>query len=43
VTRNWTGFWLSSAMSALIILLLVAAFFRDHSRIETKQAEQIAA
>jgi nucleoside transporter len=41
--RNWTGFWLSSAMSALLILLLVGVFFRDNSKVQTKEAERLAA
>jgi nucleoside transporter len=43
VVRNWTGFWLSSAMSALVIFLLIAVFFRDNSKVQTKEAERLAA
>ena len=38
VTRNWTGFWSSSAAGAFAILLLVAIFFRTPSRIQSKNA-----
>jgi nucleoside transporter len=34
VTRNWTPFWLSSALSAFVILLLLVLFFRGGSRIQ---------
>lgn len=33
VTRNWQAFWLTSAFSAFLILLLIAVFFRSRSRI----------
>jgi nucleoside transporter len=36
VTRNWQGFWISSAMSAFLVLLLIAVFFRSRSRIQTR-------
>ncbi len=39
VTRNWSGFWLSSAAGAFAILLLVAAMFRSKARIESKPVE----
>jgi MFS family permease len=35
VTRNWNGFWLSSSAGAFLILMLVAAFFRSHNKIQT--------
>jgi nucleoside transporter len=35
VVRNWTGFWLSSALMSFTILLLVLAFFRSRRRIES--------
>jgi len=35
VTRNWNGFWMSSALSAFVILLLITAFFRSNSKIQT--------
>ena len=35
VVRNWTGFWLSSALMSFAILLLVLAFFRSRRRIES--------
>jgi len=33
VVRNWQSFWISSAMSAFFILLLIAVFFRNKSKI----------
>ena len=36
--HNWTSFWLSSAAGSFVILLLVAAFFRTNTKIETKSA-----
>jgi nucleoside transporter len=36
VTRNWRGFWLSSALGAGVIMLLVAIFFRSHNKIQNK-------
>jgi nucleoside transporter len=41
--RNWNGFWLTSAVGAFAICLFVAAFFRSHSKIETKNQEAVAA
>jgi MFS family permease len=38
VTRNWSGFWLSSAAMSFAILLLVALFFQSHGRIQSKAA-----
>ena len=38
IVRNWTGFWLSSAFSALVIFLLVALFFRSKDKIHSKPA-----
>jgi nucleoside transporter len=35
VIRDWHSFWISSALSAFLILLLVAVFFRSKSRIVT--------
>jgi nucleoside transporter len=43
VTRNWNGFWLSSAAGAFAILLLVAFLFRSNARIESKAAATAAA
>ena len=34
VTRNWRAFWISSALSAFVILLLIAVFFRSRAKIE---------
>jgi nucleoside transporter len=36
VTRNWNGFWLSSAGMAFLILLLVAIFFQSRAKIHAK-------
>ncbi len=36
VTRNWSGFWLSSAGMSFVILLLVAVFFQSNARIGAK-------
>jgi nucleoside transporter len=36
VTRNWQGFWMSSALSAFLVLLLIAVFFRSRSRIQAR-------
>ena len=38
VTRNWHAFWLSSALSAFVVLLLIAVFFRSRSKIEAHEA-----
>jgi hypothetical protein len=38
VTHNWQAFWMTSALSAFIILLLIAIFFRSRSRIEAAQS-----
>ena len=35
VIRNWQGFWLISALTALLILLLIAIFFRDGAKIQS--------
>ena len=37
--RNWSAFWLSSAGSAFVILLLLAVFFQSREQIRTKQPE----
>jgi nucleoside transporter len=33
--RDWRTFWLSSAIGAFVILLIVAVMFRSHAKIET--------
>jgi nucleoside transporter len=38
--RNWRLFWLSSAASAFVILLLLALFFQSRDRIRTGQPER---
>ena len=45
ISRNWIGFWLSSALSAFVILILVTLFFRDKTKIEPQPVplEAIAA
>jgi nucleoside transporter len=35
MVRDWRAFWLTSALSAFVVLLLIAIFFRSRSRIET--------
>ena len=42
VTRNWQGFWLSSALSAAVILLLMLVFFKGHGKIRQKEAVAVA-
>ena len=34
VVRDWRAFWMTSALSAFVILLLVAVFFRSRAKIE---------
>ena len=36
VIRNWQGFWTSSALSALVVLLLIAVFFHSHTKIQAR-------
>ena len=43
VTRNWTAFWLTSAGSALLILLLVAVKFQSNGRVQAQQPAAVAA
>jgi hypothetical protein len=43
VTRNWTGFWLSSASFAFVTLLLITAFFRSRAKIQTSEAVAVGA
>jgi hypothetical protein len=38
VTRNWRAFWTSSALSAFVILLLIAIFFRSRAKIQAASA-----
>ena len=42
VTRNWTGFWMTSAAGAFAIFLLVAVLFHSEGRIRAKQPEAVA-
>ena len=42
VTRNWTGFWMSSATMSFVIMLLVMLFFRTREKIRPK-TEALAA
>ena len=42
VTRNWQGFWITSAAGAFLIFLLVAAVFRSRGRIETSKSQAAA-
>ena len=41
VTRNWQSFWISSSLSAFIILLLIAIFFRSQSKIVTTDSAAV--
>jgi nucleoside transporter len=43
VTRNWQGFWMSSALSAGVILLLMVVFFKGHGKIRQKEPVAVAA
>jgi hypothetical protein len=36
VIRNWQGFWMSSALSAFLVLLLIVIFFRSRSKIQAR-------
>jgi nucleoside transporter len=35
LTRNWQSFWISSASTAFVILLFLAIFFRNNSKIQS--------
>ena len=37
VTRNWHGFWITSAVGAFVIFLLVAAVFKSRRGIRAQQ------
>ncbi|MCU1263099.1 MAG: nucleoside:H+ symporter [Bryobacterales bacterium] len=41
--RNWPGFWLSSALGAFVLLVVIALFFRTNAKIETAQTVESAA
>jgi hypothetical protein len=38
--HNWLNFWLSSSIGSAAILVMVAAFFRSHSSIRTKDVKK---
>ena len=38
VVRNWNGFWISSGLGALALMLLVAVFFKSKGKIEPQPA-----
>jgi nucleoside transporter len=40
--RNWTGFWLSSSIGALVLFLAIAAFFGGNTMIRDKQPDLVA-
>jgi hypothetical protein len=40
--RDWRSFWLASAASAFVILLVLSVFFRSRERIRTVQPEAAA-
>jgi nucleoside transporter len=42
VTRNWTGFWTSSAIAAFLIFIFVAVAFKNKDKVQTK-GETLAA
>jgi MFS family permease len=42
VTRNWTAFWLSSALGAFCIFLVVALFFKSHGKVQSKTNQELA-
>jgi MFS family permease len=42
VTRNWTGFWLSSAAGALCIFLFVVFLFRSNKSVQTNATPELA-
>ncbi len=39
IVRNWTGFWSSSSIAALILFLVFALFFRSRRMIRSKEKE----
>jgi nucleoside transporter len=43
VTRNWSGFWISSAAGAFAISLVVAIFFHSQGKVQNKEAQAVAA
>ncbi len=42
VTRNWTGFWVSSAASAFVVALFVAFFFHSRGKVQNKADTSVA-
>jgi hypothetical protein len=42
VTRNWTGFWVSSAASAFVVAVFVAAFFHSRGKVQNKADSSVA-
>jgi nucleoside transporter len=41
-TRNWKGFWVSSALGAFLIFMLVAALFRSSSSVQSSAVAAVA-
>jgi MFS family permease len=39
--RNWTGFWTSSSIAALVLFIVFAVLFRSKQMIEKKQSEAL--
>jgi hypothetical protein len=37
LVRNWQGFWLISALTAFLILLLISVFFRGGGKIQSAE------
>ena len=43
VTRNWSGFWMSSSLGALLIAVIVGIWFRNAGKIQQVQPVEAAA
>jgi len=39
--RNWTGFWMSSSLGALLLFVVFATFFRSRVMIEKKESQAL--
>jgi nucleoside transporter len=42
-TRNWSGFWISSAAGAFVIALVVAVFFHYEGKVQNKEPQAVPA
>lgn len=38
VTRDWQGFWLSSSLGAMVILIMIAVFFRSNAKVHPDES-----